>query len=160
MIRLDDLDLKILSVLQREGRITKVKLAEAVNLSPSPCWERLKRLEDHGVISGYHAHINPAFFARQTIVLTEIKLRQHRHCDFRQFEDYICQIPEIVECFALGGGLDYLFKVLCADVDGYQRLIDRLLCAEIGIDQYFTYIVTKKIKTSPFIPLQDTGLSR
>ena len=58
MIRLDDQDLKILLTLQREGRITKVKLAEAVNLSPSPCWERLKRLEDLGVISGYHAHIN------------------------------------------------------------------------------------------------------
>lgn len=86
MIRLDDQDLKILLTLQREGRITKVKLAEAVNLSPSLCWERLKRLEDLGVISGYHAHINLEMLVKPTLVMTEVTLRHHQHEDFAIFE--------------------------------------------------------------------------
>ncbi|MDP2696533.1 Lrp/AsnC family transcriptional regulator [Thalassospira sp.] len=154
MIRLDEQDLKILLTLQREGRITKVKLAEAVNLSPSPCWERLKRLEDLGVISGYNAHINLEKLVKPTLVMTEVTLRHHQHEDFTIFEKAVQDIPEIVECYALGGGVDYMLKILCRDVDGYQRLIDRLLVANIGIDRYFTYIVTKKIKSEPFPPLE------
>ncbi|WP_417811622.1 Lrp/AsnC family transcriptional regulator [Thalassospira alkalitolerans] len=154
MIRLDDQDLKILLTLQREGRITKVKLAEAVNLSPSPCWERLKRLEDLGLISGYHAHINLEMLAKPTMVLTEVTLRHHQHEDFTTFEHAVQDIPEIVECYALGGGVDYMLKVLCRDVDSYQRLIDSLLIAGIGIDRYFTYIVTKKVKTTDFPPIE------
>ncbi|MBO9507522.1 Lrp/AsnC family transcriptional regulator [Thalassospira sp. A3_1] len=153
MIRLDDQDLKILLTLQREGRITKVKLAEAVNLSPSPCWERLKRLEDLGVISGYHAHINLEMLVKPTLVMTEVTLRHHQHEDFAIFEKAVQDIPEIVECYALGGGVDYMLKILCRDVDAYQRLIDGLLIAGIGIDRYFTYIVTKKVKTTPVPPI-------
>ncbi|AJD50642.1 Lrp/AsnC family transcriptional regulator of ectoine degradation [Thalassospira sp. MBR-102] len=153
MIRLDDQDLKILLTLQREGRITKVKLAEAVNLSPSPCWERLKRLEDLGVISGYHAHINLEMLVKPTLVMTEVTLRHHQHEDFAIFEKAVQDIPEIVECYALGGGVDYMLKVLCRDVDAYQRLIDGLLIAGIGIDRYFTYIVTKKVKVTPVPPI-------
>ncbi|MCH2275331.1 Lrp/AsnC family transcriptional regulator [Thalassospira sp.] len=153
MIRLDDQDLKILLTLQREGRITKVKLAEAVNLSPSPCWERLKRLEDLGVISGYHAHINLEMLVKPTLVMTEVTLRHHQHEDFTIFEKAVQDIPEIVECYALGGGVDYMLKILCRDVDAYQRLIDGLLIAGIGIDRYFTYIVTKKVKTTPVPPI-------
>lgn len=154
MIRLDEQDLKILLTLQREGRITKVKLAEAVNLSPSPCWERLKRLEDLGVISGYHARINLEELVRPTLVMTEVTLRHHQHEDFATFERAVQDIPEIIECFALGGGVDYMLKILCRDVDSYQRLIDRLLIAGIGIDRYFTYIVTKKVKFTPDPPLE------
>lgn len=154
MIRLDDQDLKILLTLQREGRITKVKLAEAVNLSPSPCWERLKRLEDLGVISGYHAHINLEMLVRPTLVMTEVTLRHHQHEDFAIFEKAVQDIPEIIECYALGGGVDYMLKVLCRDVDAYQRLIDGLLIAGIGIDRYFTYIVTKKVKVTPVPPIE------
>ena len=153
MIRLDDQDLKILLTLQREGRITKVKLAEAVNLSPSPCWERLKRLEDLGVISGYHAHINLEMLVKPPLVMTEVTLRHHQHEDFTIFEKAVQDIPEIVECYALGGGVDYMLKILCRDVDAYQRLIDGLLIAGIGIDRYFTYIVTKKVKTTPVPPI-------
>ncbi len=154
MIRLDDQDLKILLTLQREGRITKVKLAEAVNLSPSPCWERLKRLEDLGVISGYHAHINLEMLVKPTLVMTEVTLRHHQHEDFAIFEKAVQDIPEIIECYALGGGVDYMLKVLCRDVDAYQRLIDGLLIDGIGIDRYFTYIVTKKVKTTPVPPIE------
>lgn len=150
---LDEIDIKILAVLQREGRITKLALAEQVNLSPSPCWTRLKRLEKSGFITGYHARVSLAKLAPVTVVWTEITLSSHRSQDFATFESAVQDIPEIVECWATGGGFDYLLKAVTRDVDDYQRLIDRLLMAEIGIGRYFTYVVTKAVKQSTELPL-------
>ena len=110
-MKLDELDLKILTALQREGRMTKLKLAETVHLSPTPVWERLRRLEQAGVISGYHARINLEKLTRPTIVMVEMTLKRHRREDFDHFEAAVRDIPEIVECYATGGGIDYLLKV-------------------------------------------------
>jgi Lrp/AsnC family transcriptional regulator of ectoine degradation len=148
MTRLDAIDLKILATLQSQGRITKAALADAVNLSPTPCWERLKRLEQSGLIHGYRAEIDLDKLGAVATILVEIVLKQHRYEDFQRFETAIRQIDEVVACYATGGGIDYLLKVTAPDIDGYQRLIDRLLLAEIGIDRYFTYIVTRVVKAS------------
>lgn len=152
MPKLDKYDLAILKVLQADGRITKVKLAEAVNLSPSPCWERLRRLEEAGYISGYHADINVRKLVAVTEVLVEVTLANHQGADFKRFEAAIQDVPEIVECNATGGGIDYVMKLVVRDVDHYQRLMDRLLDSGIGIDRYFGYIVTKPVKTT-VVPL-------
>lgn len=147
-VRLDETDVRILAALQRDGRMTKLKLAETVHLSPSPCWERLRRLESAGIIAGYHARIDWDLLVRPTTVLVEVTLRSHRAEDFRTFEAAVADIPEIMECWAVGGGIDYFLKVVTRDVDTYQRLIDRLLMDGIGIDRYFTYIVTKRVKAA------------
>jgi Lrp/AsnC family transcriptional regulator of ectoine degradation len=152
--KLDAIDLKILAVLQQEGRITKLALAERVNLSPTPCWERLKRLEDAGIITGYHARVEIRHLTRVTTVIVEITLQRHRQSDFAAFETRVRTIPEIVECLAVGGGVDYMLKVVTTDIDSYQRLIDRLLDSELGIDRYFTYIVTKSIKELEELPIE------
>jgi len=146
MTRLDAIDLKILATLQSQGRITKAALASAVNLSPTPCWERLKRLEQSGLIHGYRAEIDLDKLGAVATILVEIVLKQHRYEDFQRFETAIRQVDEVVACYATGGGIDYLLEVTAPDIDGYQRLIDRLLLAEIGIDRYFTYIVTRVVK--------------
>ena len=148
MTRLDGIDLKILTTLQAEGRITKAALAEAVSLSPTPCWERLKRLEKAGLIKGYRAEIDLDKLGRPATILVEVILKQHRYDDFQRFERAIQKVEEVVECYATGGGIDYLLKVVAPSIDAYQRLIDRLLLAEIGIDRYFTYIVTRAVKAS------------
>lgn len=153
-MKLDEIDIRILTVLQREGRITKLKLAEKVNLSATPCWERLRRLEKNGLIAGYHARLDLARLARFTLVLTEITLHRHQQADFQRFEQTMRETPEVLECYATGGGIDYLVKVVARDVDHYQRLVDGLLTSDIGIDRYFTYIVTKPIKESREVPLQ------
>ena len=152
--RLDAIDLKILATLQKEGRITKLALAERVNLSPTPCWERLKRLEKAGFIEGYRADIALAKLGGATTVLVEITLKQHRFEDFEIFERAVRNVPEIVECLATGGGIDYLLKVVAADIDAYQRLIDELLTAGIGIERYFTYVVTRIVKSAPQAPVE------
>lgn len=151
--RPDAVDLKILAVLQREGRLTKAALAERVGLSPTPCWERLRRLEAAGYVRGYRADVAVEKLAPLTTILVEVTLKQHRYQDFERFERHVRRIDEIVECHATGGGIDYLLKVMVPDVDAYQRLIDDLLVAEIGIDRYFTYVVTRAIKGLPQAPV-------
>ena len=147
-VKLDKFDLKILSTLQRDGRITKLRLAEAVNLSPTACWERLSRLERAGIISGYGARIDLDRLGRFTTVLVEVTLKSHRLSDFQRFEAAVQREPEIVACDATGGGVDYVMRVITHDIDSYQRVIDRLLAAEIGIERYFTYVVTKQVKAT------------
>jgi Lrp/AsnC family transcriptional regulator, regulator of ectoine-degradation genes len=149
VMKLDSHDLRILETLQKDGRITKVKLAESAHLSPSPCWERLRRLEDAGVVAGYHARVDVKRVAPMTEVLVEVTLVRHQGEDFRRFEDSIQDVPEIVECWATGGGLDYVMRLAVASVDAYQRLMDRLLDGAIGIDRYFGYVVTKPVKSAP-----------
>ena len=152
--RLDAIDLKILATLQKEGRITKQALAERVGLSPTPCWERLKRLEKAGFIKGYRAEIDLAKLAAVTTVLVEITLKQHRLEDFEIFERAVRKTPEIIECLATGGGIDYLLKIVTRDIDAYQRLIDELLAAGIGIERYYTYVVTRNVKTAAQAPVE------
>ena len=151
-MKLDKIDLNILAALQRDGRITKIRLAEAVNLSPTACWERLSRLEKSGVITGYTARINTDKLARRTTVLVEIMLRSHQQSDFDRFEEAILKEPGIVSCDATGGGVDYILKIVSEDIDAYQRLIDKLLRLDLGIERYFTYVITKNVKTSDPLP--------
>ncbi|KAA0012740.1 Lrp/AsnC family transcriptional regulator [Billgrantia pellis] len=146
-MKLDRYDLKILEILSRDGRITKSKLAEAINLSVSPCWERVRRLERAGIIQGYSARINPNALVKRTPVWVQIELKQHNAESFARFESLVRERPEVTECVAVGGGVDYLMKVEADSVDAYQRLIDEWLASEAGIERYFTYIVTKTVKS-------------
>ena len=151
--RLDAFDLRILEAIQRDGRITKLALAERVGLSPTPCWMRLRRLEKAGIVSGYHARLAIRRVAPIAMVLMQVTLGAHRQADFDRFERVILDMPEILACWAVGGGVDYLLKVIARDIDAYQRLVDGLLAREIGIDRYYTYIVTKTVKDETILPL-------
>ena len=146
MLKLDDRDLKILSILGREGRISKAELAKRVNLSAAPTWERLKRLEDAGIIAGYRAAVELRKLAPHVTVFMAAELESHRAEDFQAFERVLSPLDEVVACWAVGGGVDYILKVVTRDIDAYQRLVDGLLEREIGIDRYFTYIVTRTVK--------------
>ncbi|WP_018916395.1 Lrp/AsnC family transcriptional regulator [Vreelandella zhanjiangensis] len=149
MMKLDRFDLKILDILSRDGRITKSKLAEAINLSISPCWERVKRLEKAGVIQGYTACINADVLVPRNPVWVQIELKAHNAESFARFEALVMDTPEVTECVAVGGGVDYLVKFEARTIDSYQRLMDKWLVSEAGIERYFTYIVTKTVKREP-----------
>lgn len=146
-IALDDRDIRILSVLSREGRISKTALAKRVNLSTTPCADRVKRLEESGLIRAYRAEIAIAAVAASVTVFVTVELESHRSESFRVFEQAIEARDEITGCWALGGGFDYLLQIVTRDVDSYQRLVDALLAARIGLKRYFTYIVTKDVKS-------------
>ena len=144
--KLDAIDLKLLAEVQRDGRITKLALAERICLSPTPCWVRLKRLEQAGIILGYQARIDWRALAPFASVMVEITLGQHLQADFARFERVVQETAEVVACWAVGGGVDYILKVTARDIGTYQHLIDRWLDRDIGIARYFTYIVTKTVK--------------
>ena len=144
--RLDDRDIRILSLLSREGRITKAALARRVNLTPTPCWERLRRLEKAGLIRAYRAEIELARLAPHVVVFVMVELERHRLESFQAFERAIGLHDEVVAAWAIGGGFDYLLQVITRDIDSYQRLVDALLDARLGMRRYFSYIVTKEAK--------------
>jgi Lrp/AsnC family transcriptional regulator of ectoine degradation len=149
MLKLDDRDLKILSILGREGRISKAELAKRVNLSAAPTWERLKRLENAGIIAGYRAAVELRKLAPHVTVFMAAELESHRAEDFQAFERVLAPLDEVVACWAVGGGFDYVLQVVTRDIDSYQRLVDYLLEARVGLARYFTYVVTKAVKASP-----------
>lgn len=149
----DALDLNILASLQDDGRMTKQRLAERVNLSPSACFERLRRLERGGYIKGYHADVDLGRIVHTTTALVEITLSKHGSADFVRFEHAIADVPEVMEAYSIGGGIDYIVKVVAIDIDHYQAIMDRLLEADIGIDKYFTYFVTKLVKRQHAYPI-------
>jgi Lrp/AsnC family transcriptional regulator of ectoine degradation len=146
---LDARDRKLLRVVAREGRITNQALAALVHLSPSACLDRWRRLEQAGFIQGYRAELALEPLGMPVLVHVELCLKHHAASDFARFERAIQDIPEIVRCDAIGGGIDYLLTVAARDMAGYQALIDRLLEAEIGVSRYFTYVVTKTVKNDP-----------
>lgn len=152
-MKLDAIDLRILEAIQADGRITKLALAERVGLSPTPCWMRLQKLEKAGIVTGYHARVAVRRVAPVTNVMMEVTLANHRQADFDRFERVVATIPEIVACWSVGGGVDYILKFMTRDIDSYQRLVDELLARELGIDRYFTYIVTKTVKDETILPL-------
>ena len=147
--RLDARDIKILAILQREGRIPKAALAERVNLSATPCWERLRRLEEAGIIESYGAQISLKAFGPVAIVFVEIEIESHRSEDFARFEGAVTRIPEIVECWAVGGGIDYLCKVVVRNLSDYQALVEKILGDQVGIRRYYSYVVTSAVKNEP-----------
>jgi Lrp/AsnC family transcriptional regulator of ectoine degradation len=155
MLKLDDRDLKILAVLATEGRIAKADLARKVNLTATPLWERLRRLEAAGVIRGYRAEIALAKIAPHVEVFVTVELTAHTPAHLHAFETAIARIDAITAAWSLGGGIDYLLHVVARDIDAYQRLIDALLASRAGIARYFTYIVTRPVKTPGPPPFAD-----
>lgn len=146
MLKLDRYDLKILRILSSDGRITKSSLAETINLSITPAWERVRKLEACGLIKGYRATIDWEQLFKTSQVLVEITLLRHTAQAMRQFEQRMSEASEVAFCYATGGGVDYIAMIQSPDIDHYQRFIDCLLQEDLGIERYFTYIVTKAIK--------------
>jgi Lrp/AsnC family transcriptional regulator, regulator of ectoine-degradation genes len=153
-VQLDQRDMEILRILSRHGRITKAALAERVGLSPTPCWDRLKKLEKAGLIEGYGARINLRKLGPHVTVFAAAEIANHTGASFRAFESAMQHYDEVVACWALGGGFDYLMQIVTRDIDAYQRLIDDMLDARIGLSRYFTYVVTKPVKGHGPPPLE------
>ena len=152
--KLDATDVRILSALQQHGQLSKVKLAELVNLSPTPCWARLGRLKKAGLIRSYRAELALEAITAFSQVIVTVSLDNHHKSDFDRFEARVMALSEITECCATGGGMDYVMKVVTPNLEHFQNVMDTLLAEELGIGRYMTYISTRVIKsTSPDLEL-------
>lgn len=145
---LDAADIRILCALQQHGQLSKSRLADLVGLSPTPCWARLARLKKAGLVRGYHADLALDRIADTSQVVVTVSLKSHRKADFERFEGYIKQLPEVTTCVATGGGMDYVMTVLTTGLSAFQVLMEEMLAAELGIDRYITYIVTREVKAA------------
>lgn len=140
---LDSFDLKILAHLQREGRCSNVELADRVGLSASPCLLRTKRLQTIGLIRGYGAHIALEKLGDHITVFSEVTLCGHRPDDFRKFEQGAAKYREIIDCYNVSGGYDYLLKIVAPGIGYFRSLMDQLLEDDIGIDKFASRIVLR-----------------
>jgi len=153
-VKLDCIDLKILTLLQRDARITNAALAEKVGLSPSPCLERVRKLEKGKLISEYRAILNAERLIQHVHVFMEITLEKHFSRDFQVFEKYIAGLPEVLSCSLISGDFDYLLRVIAVDVAHLHSISQRMLAAQVGIAKHFTYISLKNVKDTTEIPIE------
>jgi len=149
----DRIDMNILDLLQREGRMTNRDLAERVGLSASACLERVRRLEQSGSIAGYRAVLNTAALFRSVTVIATVTLRSHRRDDFRAFEALIAGMPEVVDCSKVSGEFDYILKMVCPDMATYHALSDRLLEDGADVAHLSSHVVLEETKPFAGFPL-------
>jgi Lrp/AsnC family leucine-responsive transcriptional regulator len=153
MATLDRTDLRMLAVLQSEGRITNAELAERVNLSPSACLRRLQRLEAEGVLTGYSAQVDPEAVGLGLQAFVRVQLAKHEGEAIERFVRNVNEWDEIVACYALTGDMDYLMHVYVADLQHFSRfLLDRLLNAS-GVADVNSSFVLRTVKRSAALPL-------
>ena len=143
--KLDAMDLSILCVLQEQGRIKNIDLAEKVALSASPCLQRVKRLEKMGFIRCYRAVVEINKIVETVQIFTQITISEHTLDDHNYFEKQIVKIPEVMECYLASGGYDYLVKFICRSIIHYQKTIQQLLDSDLGISKYHSYVIMKEV---------------
>lgn len=145
---LDSIDLRIVDLLQHQGRLTMTELGERVGLSTSPCSQRVKRLERLGVITGYHAKINPAKAGKALLVFVEITLTEKSEQIFKKVRDELEHMPDVLECHLVSGSFDYLVKARLAGMADYRQLLGSMLEKIPVAAQSNSYVVMEEIKES------------
>ena len=152
---LDRIDRKILEVLQRNGRISNADLSEQVGLSATPCAERVRRLERDGVITGYHARVNPAALGLTLLVFVEIKLSAKSADVFDRVRRELQYLPEVLECHLVSGDFDYLIKARIPEMNAYRRLLGDMLLGLPGARESRSYVVMEEVKESLALTVEE-----
>lgn len=149
---IDRIDRVILSTLQADGRISNVDLAKKVNLSASPCLDRVKRLENEGYIERYGAFLNAGKLDFSMTAFVQVTLNRTTSDTFKLFKKEVVTIKEVVECHLIAGGYDYLLKIRFANIESYRLVLEKIGGLP-AIAQTSTYMVTEQIKQDSGVPL-------
>lgn len=144
---IDQIDLKILSILQSDARITNHELSSKVNLSPSSCLQRVRRLEDDKYIERFMAHIDLDKICRTVTVILTVSLHDHSNENFEIFNKAVAEFPEIVECYTVSGNFDYFLRVVCPDMKSYLTLNDALIDRMEGTANVSGHVVLEYTKS-------------
>ena len=147
VLDLDRTDRRILNSLQKNGRLANVDLAREVNLTPTPCLERVKRLEKEGFITQYVALLDPVKANAALCAYIEVQLTNTSTETVRVFNKHMLALPEVQECQLVAGGFDYLIKIRVADMQHYQRFLGEKLSSIESISQTHTYVVIEDVKS-------------
>ncbi len=153
MTDLDPTDRRILALLQEDGRLPAVELAERIGLSPTSTGERLRRLQKDGVIAGFRARLDPRRLGLELLVFVEVSLDKTTPDVFERFAAAVRRAPEVLECHMVAGGFDYLVKTRVADMAAYRRFLGETLLALPGVRETRTYAVMEEVKSDGPLPV-------
>ncbi|NOZ43472.1 MAG: Lrp/AsnC family transcriptional regulator [Alphaproteobacteria bacterium] len=154
MIKLDQIDFRILRLLQEHGRLSNHDLARKVGLSPSPCWRRVKRLEEDGIIDHYAAILDAEKAGFQLIAFAHVMLEKHQMAMLDQFDEAICERPEVLEYYSMSGDYDFLLKVISRNIKEYEDFQTGFLMRLPVVRSISTSFVLKQKKHITHLPLR------
>ncbi|WP_311270167.1 Lrp/AsnC family transcriptional regulator [Sphingobium sp. WCS2017Hpa-17] len=150
---LDDLDRRMLSALQADGRITNLQLSEQVGLSPSPCLRRLKQLETQGVITRYVALLDPDQLGLGVTAFVRIRLDQQDDRHLTIFEEAVAQFPEVMECYLMSGDCDYQLRLVVEDLKAFENFLRYKLTPIEGVSQVTTSFALRPVVYKTALPI-------
>lgn len=150
---LDTTDYALLALVQKDGRISNVKAAEALSLSETPCWRRLKRLEDKGYIDSYQANLNRHRLGFGVLAFVQICFANHTDDAPSQFEKSVRSIPEILSCHNVTGEADYFLQIVAQDLVAYERFLRKVLRKLPGVTSIQSSLSLREVKHSTRFPL-------
>ena len=153
MENISPVDRRLLKVLQEDGRISNAELARRCNLSAAACFERVRRLRERKVITGYAALIDPAKVGRGLMIFVEVLLDRTTGDMFEAFAEAVRRQPEVLECHMVAGGFDYLIKARVCDMDAYRAFLGDVLVRMPGVRETRTYAVLEEVKATTALPL-------
>ncbi len=145
---LDEIDRKILRVLHRDGRASLQEIGRQVGLSASPCWQRIKRMEEAGVIAGYTARIDLAQVGYTDLLIVQVTLQHHSDAVLEAFEQALADIPEVIEAYLVSGKYDYYLRIAVKDTRDYERLLREKLYRIPGIQHSVSTFVLRQLKAN------------
>ncbi|MGK6319830.1 Lrp/AsnC family transcriptional regulator [Sphingomonas sp. DT-204] len=149
----DRIDRQIMSLLQDDGRMTNVELAERVGLTAPPCLRRVRALEEEGAIRGYHAALDPASLGYTITVFAMVSLKSQAEADLAAFEAHVAHIPEVRECHMLNGEIDFILKIVATDLRAFQELLTTQLTPAPNVSHVKTSLTIRTSKALPGIPV-------
>ena len=150
---LDLIDLALVDVLQTDGRLPVVEVAKRINLSATPCTLRMRKLEQDGVILGYHARLNPRALGQALMVFVTVSLKAMDEATLKAFNQAVRPVPQILECHMVGGGFDYLLKIRVRDMAEYRDILGGVIGALPMVESTHSYFVMEEVKESPILPM-------
>ena len=151
--RLDDIDLRIIDELQRNGRMTNVDLARRVGISAPPCLRRVRALEQAGFIAGYHANVHPALLGFGVTVFAMVGLHSQAEADLQAFEARVESWPEVRECHMLNGDIDFILKCVAPDLASFQDFLTQKLTPAPNVANVKTSLTIRQSKKLPGVPV-------
>ncbi|MGN8001278.1 Lrp/AsnC family transcriptional regulator [Sphingomonas sp. 22176] len=154
-MRFDEIDVRILGLLQENGRMTNVELAERVGLTAPPCLRRVRALEQEGAIKGYHAALDPSALGYNLTVFAMVSLKSQAESDLRAFEQLVAEIPEVRECHMLNGEIDFILKIVAPDLQSFQTILTTRLTTAPNVEHVKTSLTIRTAKALPGVPVPD-----
>ena len=151
---MDSFDRDLVAVLQQEGRVANVQLAERVHLSESACLRRVRTLESQGVIQGYSARVDPQKVGLSGIVFVSITLERQDQDELRVFEEAVRALPEVMDCYLMTGEFDYLLRVVVADTEDFERIHSQQLTRLPGVARVHSSFALRTVQKSAALPIR------